>query len=169
MGTTVRRKRIRRAFRLYEKEEPSTPYVERGIGRLPKKKPQSIGDLRKTARIGHLPDVPTKPAKTRRPLHPLEAKLKRNGTLVLRTLRERGGFIPLGDHSPPQIIQAEFSMSKRTFKQAIGHLWKQGKIDILPGTGIRLRQKSSAKSRASTPPAGNNPKGNFQDKQQRHK
>ncbi|KPL07260.1 hypothetical protein AMJ86_05000 [bacterium SM23_57] len=169
MGTTVRRKRIRRAFRLHEETEPSTPYPERGIGRLPKKKTRSATDRGKTVHAAHLPETSAKPVKKQRPLHPIETKLKQNGILILRTLAQRGGFMPLGDHSPPQIIQAEFPMSKRAFKQAIGHLWKHRKIDILPGTGIRLKQKSSAKTRIPTTPSGNSPIGNFQNKKHKYK
>lgn len=158
MGTTIRRKRIRRAFRQHEETEPSTPYQERGIGRLPKKTKRSVADRGKPAHAVNLPETSTKYAKKQRSLHPVETKLKQNGILILRRLKQHGGFMPFGDHSPPQIIQAEFSMSKRVFKQAIGHLWKRRKIDILPGTGIRLKLKSSAKT--STTSSGSPPTGN---------
>lgn len=71
-------------------------------------------------------------------MHPLEAKLLQDGAVILKTLNKKGGFLPLGDHSSPEAIRAEFPFSKRVFKKAVGHLWKQRKIEIVPRKGIRL-------------------------------
>jgi hypothetical protein len=56
---------------------------------------------------------------------------------ILAELEARGGFWSLGDHSPADEINAELGVSKRTFKQATGALWKRGKIAI-EKNGIRL-------------------------------
>jgi predicted RNA-binding protein (virulence factor B family) len=56
---------------------------------------------------------------------------------ILTELEARGGFWSLGDHSPADEINAELGVSKRTFKQATGALWKRGKIAI-ENNGIRL-------------------------------
>ena len=56
---------------------------------------------------------------------------------ILAELRARGGFWSLGDHSPAAEIHEELGVSKRTFKQATGSLFKQRKITIEPN-GIRL-------------------------------
>jgi predicted RNA-binding protein (virulence factor B family) len=56
---------------------------------------------------------------------------------ILAELEARGGFWSLGDHSPADEINAELGVSKRTFKQATGALWKRGKIAI-ENNGIRL-------------------------------
>lgn len=57
---------------------------------------------------------------------------------VLRVLSERGGFLPVGDKSSPQLISEMFSMSKKSFKTVIGNLYKEGVIEI-SAEGIRLR------------------------------
>ncbi|WP_226377757.1 CvfB family protein [Geoanaerobacter pelophilus] len=57
---------------------------------------------------------------------------------VLRVLSERGGFLPVGDKSSPQLISEMFGMSKKSFKTVIGNLYKEGVIEISP-EGIRLR------------------------------
>ena len=56
---------------------------------------------------------------------------------ILAELEARGGFWALGDHSPAAEIHEELGVSKRTFKQATGALFKKGKISI-EKNGIRL-------------------------------
>lgn len=56
---------------------------------------------------------------------------------ILAELNARGGFWALSDHSPADEINAELGVSKRTFKQATGALWKRGQITI-ESNGIRL-------------------------------
>jgi predicted RNA-binding protein (virulence factor B family) len=56
---------------------------------------------------------------------------------ILAELEARGGFWALGDHSPAAEINEELGVSKRTFKQATGALFKKGKITI-EKNGIRL-------------------------------
>ncbi|TSK07943.1 MAG: GntR family transcriptional regulator [Geobacter sp.] len=57
---------------------------------------------------------------------------------LLRILSERGGFLPVGDKSPPELIAEMFRMSKKSFKTLIGNLYKEGVIEITKD-GIRLR------------------------------
>jgi len=59
------------------------------------------------------------------------------GDEILAELKARGGFWPIGDHSPSDQIRDELGCSKRTFKQAIGGLLKRKKI-VLEERGIRL-------------------------------
>ncbi len=59
------------------------------------------------------------------------------GEKILVRLQKQGGFLPVGDKSSPELIYSQFSMSKGTFKKAIGGLFKQGLIIIEDG-GIRL-------------------------------
>lgn len=47
---------------------------------------------------------------------------------ILSYLNNRGGVMPLTDHSLPEEIQNKFGMSKGAFKRAIGYLMKQGKV-----------------------------------------
>ena len=59
------------------------------------------------------------------------------GEKILVRLQKQGGFLPVGDKSSPELIYSQFSMSKGTFKKAIGGLFKQGLITI-ESDGIRL-------------------------------
>ena len=56
---------------------------------------------------------------------------------ILDHLKEVGGKSEFGDKSSPEDIKREFKVSKKVFKQAIGGLYKQGKIKIT-GNGIEL-------------------------------
>lgn len=57
---------------------------------------------------------------------------------ILQRLQDAGGFLPISDKSPPELIAAEFQISKGAFKQAIGALYKKRLIRIEKG-GIRLQ------------------------------
>lgn len=58
---------------------------------------------------------------------------------ILHALEENDGFLALGDKSPPEAIYRIFGESKKSFKQAIGRLYKDGRITIEAG-GLRLRR-----------------------------
>lgn len=57
---------------------------------------------------------------------------------ILQQLDDNDGFLALGDKSPPQAIYRLFGESKKSFKQAIGRLYKQGLINI-EAQGIRKK------------------------------
>lgn len=59
---------------------------------------------------------------------------------ILAELHQAGGFLALHDKSSPLEIQRAFGESKKSFKSAIGQLYKQGDIRI-EATGIRLQLK----------------------------
>lgn len=59
---------------------------------------------------------------------------------ILNELNKAGGFLPLHDKSPAEDILRAFSESKKSFKNAIGQLYKRGEITI-EDKGIRLRVK----------------------------
>jgi predicted RNA-binding protein (virulence factor B family) len=59
---------------------------------------------------------------------------------IIRILKENNGYIPLNDKSESDRIYELLSESKKTFKKAIGALYKQKKI-IIEETGIRLVTK----------------------------
>ncbi len=61
-------------------------------------------------------------------------------TRILLELNKKGGFLPLHDKSSPLDIKRALGESKKSFKNSIGHLYKQGKINI-ESNGIRLRNK----------------------------
>lgn len=58
---------------------------------------------------------------------------------IIGKLTSAGGELPLSDKSEPEAIYAAFGVSKKVFKQAIGGLMKEGKIDIEPNL-IRLKK-----------------------------
>lgn len=76
----------------------------------------------------------------------IDVTLRKGGTqdlhggreTLLRVLSERGGFLPVGDKSPPELIAEMFRMSKKNFKTVIGNLYREGVIEITK-EGIRLR------------------------------
>lgn len=57
-------------------------------------------------------------------------KIAPNALLLLEKLNENNGFLPLTDKSDPDTIQQVLGMSKKTFKQAVGSLYKQRVISI---------------------------------------
>ncbi len=75
-------------------------------------------------------------------LYLYEPGKKKNLTLsdrVLATLKATEGFLPLNDKSSPELINEQFSTSKRAFKSAIGILYKKRLITI-DEEGIRLKR-----------------------------
>lgn len=59
---------------------------------------------------------------------------------ILTELQKKGGFLPLHDKSSSLDIKCAFGESKKSFKSAIGHLYKRGEINI-EVNGIRLHHK----------------------------
>jgi len=57
---------------------------------------------------------------------------------ILRLLQQGNGWLPLSDSSTPEDIYKTLGMSKKTFKRAIGGLYKAGKIS-LEEDSIRLK------------------------------
>jgi uncharacterized protein len=56
---------------------------------------------------------------------------------IIRLLIEKGGYLPFHDKSKPEEIYAQFGMSKKTFKMALGDLYKKQKISLTKD-GIQL-------------------------------
>lgn len=65
------------------------------------------------------------------------AKVEPNAQKILTLLHEQNGFLKLTDKSSPEEIKRTLSMSKKTFKKAIGSLYKQKRITLEPN-GIQL-------------------------------
>ncbi len=53
-----------------------------------------------------------------------------NTALILKSLRENGGFLPLTDASEPTLIYNQLEMSKKNFKRAIGALYRERRIRL---------------------------------------
>ncbi|WP_026491645.1 CvfB family protein [Butyrivibrio sp. XPD2002] len=50
--------------------------------------------------------------------------------VILEKMEKNGGVLPFTDKASPERIREEMSMSKNEFKRAVGHLLKEGKIEI---------------------------------------
>ena len=69
------------------------------------------------------------------------AKVPATAEQLATALAETGdGFLPLHDKSPPEQIRATLGISKKVFKQALGALYKAGRIRI-EEDGIHLVKK----------------------------
>ncbi len=49
---------------------------------------------------------------------------------VIQVIEEFAGVLPFDDKAAPEVIRREFGLSKNAFKRAVGHLLKEGKIEI---------------------------------------
>ena len=61
-----------------------------------------------------------------------------NAEHILNELHDNGGFLPLHDKSDPEQIKDVVQMSKKSFKKAIGSLYKERQIEI-KDDGIYLK------------------------------
>ena len=59
---------------------------------------------------------------------------------IIDELKEQGGFIALDDKTPPEVIYRLFGVSKKTYKKAIGALYKK-RLILIESAGIRLAKK----------------------------
>lgn len=57
-------------------------------------------------------------------------QIEEDSEKVLSVISEYSGILPYGEKVSPDIIARDFGISKNAFKRAIGHLYKEGKIDI---------------------------------------
>lgn len=56
---------------------------------------------------------------------------------ILKVLDEFDGALPFNDKASPEVIKREFNLSKNAFKRAVGHLLKEGKIEITETSILR--------------------------------
>lgn len=74
---------------------------------------------------------------------------------VLKTLEDHDGFIAVTDKTSPAEIEKIFQMSKKTFKKAIGGLYKQ-RVIAIDEKGISLRRQDARTiSAAQNKPSSN--------------
>ncbi|HBT83949.1 MAG TPA: hypothetical protein DEB35_11340, partial [Desulfuromonas sp.] len=59
--------------------------------------------------------------------------------VALLTALGRNGSLPLNDQSPPEQIQQLVGLSKKSFKKALGGLYRAGVVALTP-EGIRLKK-----------------------------
>ena len=65
---------------------------------------------------------------------------------IINKLHQHNGFYPVTDKSQPKDIAILFGVSKKSFKKAIGNLYKKRQIS-LEKNGIRLREDAYPKSK----------------------
>lgn len=65
-------------------------------------------------------------------------QMEDDGKVLLDMLKQRGGSLPFSDKASPEIIKQECGMSKNAFKRAVGHLMKDGLVEIGSDT-IKLK------------------------------
>lgn len=69
--------------------------------------------------------------------------------VILKVLAANGGVLPLHDKSSPQEIQKILGMSKKTFKKAVGGLYKDGLVKL---TDAEIRISPAQTGRNQTKP-----------------
>ncbi len=57
-------------------------------------------------------------------------QINEDAEMVYRILEQSGGSLPFTDKTDKELIKAKFGISKNAYKRAIGHLLKEGKIEI---------------------------------------
>lgn len=65
-------------------------------------------------------------------------QIQKDGEAILKLLDSYEGSLPFNDKASPEVIQHETGMSKNEFKRAVGHLLKEGKIQITEKSIRRL-------------------------------
>jgi predicted RNA-binding protein (virulence factor B family) len=88
----------------------------------------------------------------------LDVTLRKIGTeavsdardIILKTMAAHGGTLPLHDRSSPAAIQEALGMSKKTFKKAVGGLYKDGLV-MLSDDGVRLTGENKEKKKGPPP------------------
>ncbi|MDD4601447.1 Conserved virulence factor B [bioreactor metagenome] len=93
-----------------------------------------------TARVTYVREdgrinVSTRPVK--------EASMDIDAESILTYLRGRGGKMPYGDTTAPEIIKEKFNISKAAFKRAIGRLMKMGLIEQREGWTYLMENNES--------------------------
>ena len=76
---------------------------------------------------------------------PRKQRFSDTAEAILQALEEEGGFVPLHDKSPPEAIRARFGVSKKSFKAAVGQLYKQRRI-TMQSDGIHRTVEAESES-----------------------
>ncbi len=57
-------------------------------------------------------------------------QINEDAEAVMEVIEEYDGVLPFTDKASPEVIKRECSLSKNAFKRAVGHLLKEGRIEI---------------------------------------
>lgn len=63
---------------------------------------------------------------------------------IIERMEEMDGRLPFTDKASPELIRAEFEMSKNEFKRAVGRLLKEGRIQIREKDIVMLQKKGKS-------------------------
>lgn len=77
-------------------------------------------------------------------------RVKDFADVLLAYLKEHGGYAPLHDKSEADEIYAVFGVSKKTFKKAVGDLYKK-RLIVLEERGIALNGRQEGRARRFSP------------------
>ena len=58
---------------------------------------------------------------------------------VMDRIEKENGILPFTDKATPELIKEEMQMSKNEFKRAVGNLLKEGRIQIMESTIIKIK------------------------------
>ena len=72
-------------------------------------------------------------------------QLDADGEVILEKAMEYGGELPFSDSASPEIVKRELGMSRNAFKRALGHLYKEHRIEILEDR-VRVLQPPKERS-----------------------
>ena len=61
--------------------------------------------------------------------------------LVMQVINEFDGVLPFNDKASPEVIAREFKLSKNAFKRAVGHLLKEGKVEITEKSIVSVEKR----------------------------
>ena len=61
--------------------------------------------------------------------------------LVMQVIEEFDGVLPFNDKASPEVVAREFKLSKNAFKRAVGHLLKEGKIEITEKSIVSIQSR----------------------------
>jgi len=62
-----------------------------------------------------------------------ETALNSDAEKIFSYMQKNGGSMPFHDKTPPQTIQAVFKLTKAAFKRAVGHLYRERRIEKFDG------------------------------------
>ena len=60
----------------------------------------------------------------------IKLQINEDSDMVYDIIKSYNGVLPFNDKAPKKTIEREFGLSKNAFKRAVGHLLKEGLIEI---------------------------------------
>ena len=70
---------------------------------------------------------------------PAYQQMEEDSEMVYQAILSYDGVLPFNDKASPEIIEREMGLSKNAFKRAVGHLLKEGRIEIRERTIVIIK------------------------------